>query len=440
MLVSFVFLGVLVVTATGVIVRDYNVVNFEEISTFEEFSAKYMNLERNTFNQNVMLGVATPECWSKLDSPAFRGTQRHSGGGPLAVVSLPANQYPYPPTLLTGLKPTDCANVVFYRTGDHISQPTATTAELEHMYLNTWLAQRMRVNKLRLTNGFPYPIDLFWQEESTDPVHQGVLEPGESTVLSSFIGHIFSASSLDPLPIHEADATNEELEDGFRNLVDFMVVDGSDYVFSPINRLETCEVPAPGATTSEFVDPTRPLSCDNMYLRILDFTHSVYYAKRLGLNYVQPQFVPPVTPTGFEHRQLPAETYAWLKRYTTILLFSHVYVVGWFSFIILVVDRYALCTLLTPSRPHRTCLEIHLRHTVFFLLSSIFYCSWYDKARLQQEIVESSSGPCMNQHVAPSGVTHLTAEHKKRLSNELRDILEGWHGGPLELTSIYGIR
>jgi len=45
---------------------------------------------------------------------------------------------------------------------------------------------------------------------------------------------------------------------------------------------------------------------------------------------------------------------------------------------------------------------------------------WYDRERLLQEEIESSSGPCMNQHVAPSGVTHLTAEHKDRLSNELR--------------------
>jgi hypothetical protein len=66
--------------------------------------------------------------------------------------------------------------------------------------------------------------------------------------------------------------------------------------------------------------------------------------------------------------------------------------------------------------------------------------SWYDAERQRNEIEESSSGPCMNQHVAPSGVTHLTDKHKERLSNELRAILEGWHGGPLELTSIYGIR
>jgi hypothetical protein len=46
----------------------------------------------------------------------------------------------------------------------------------------------------------------------------------------------------------------------------------------------------------------------------------------------------------------------------------------------------------------------------------------------------------MNQHVAPSGVTHLSPAHKDRLSDELRDILEAWHGAPLSLTSIYGIR
>ena len=46
----------------------------------------------------------------------------------------------------------------------------------------------------------------------------------------------------------------------------------------------------------------------------------------------------------------------------------------------------------------------------------------------------------MNQHVAPSGVTHLTGPLKDRLSSELQETLEGWHGAPLELTSIYGIR
>ena len=175
-----------------------------------------------------------------------------------------------------------------------------------------------------------------------------------------------------------SDPSNNDLDDGYKNLIDFMVVDGSNYTFSPLNRLETCEI-SPSEVTVDFVAPDSTLECNHMYLRLMDFTHSVYYAKRLGLNYVQPQFVERVTPTGFEHRQLPPATYKWLK-------------------------------------------------------------AWYDREQLKHEIVESSSGPCMNQHVAPSGVTHLTSDHKTRLSNELRDILESWHGGPLSLTSIYGIR
>ena len=38
------------------------------------------------------------------------------------------------------------------------------------------------------------------------------------------------------------------------------------------------------------------------------------------------------------------------------------------------------------------------------------------------------------------GITHLTPDLKDKLSDEVRDILEGWYGGALELTSIYGIR
>ena len=37
-------------------------------------------------------------------------------------------------------------------------------------------------------------------------------------------------------------------------------------------------------------------------------------------------------------------------------------------------------------------------------------------------------------------ITHLTVPEKERLSEELQSTLEGWYGGELELTSIYGIR
>ena len=80
------------------------------------------------------------------------------------------------------------------------------------------------------------------------------------------------------------------------------------------------------------------------------------------------------------------------------------------------------------------------RLTHVYCIYALHCTSWYDKERLQEEITESSSGPCMNQHVAPSGVTHLPADLKTRLSDELRDILQAWHGAPLDLTSIYGVR
>jgi len=97
------------------------------------------------------------------------------------------------------------------------------------------------------------------------------------------------------------------------------------------------------------------------------------------LNYVQPQFVRPVTSEGFLNIRLPAETYGWLK-------------------------------------------------------------AWYEREQLVDEGGEGPVGPCMNQHVAPSSITHLTSQNKDRLSRELRPILENWYGGNLVLTSIYGIR
>ena len=94
---------------------------------------------------------------------------------------------------------------------------------------------------------------------------------------------------------------------------------------------------------------------------------------------MQPQLVRAVTETGFEKRQLPPDTYRWLQ-------------------------------------------------------------AWYEEQKKLREEAESSSGPCMNQHVAPSTITHLTPVLKDRLSLELQPILEDWYGGDLKLTSIYGVR
>jgi hypothetical protein len=35
--------------------------------------------------------------------------------------------------------------------------------------------------------------------------------------------------------------------------------------------------------------------CDDMNARMLEFSHTAWHQKRLALNYVQPQMVPPVT-------------------------------------------------------------------------------------------------------------------------------------------------
>ena len=158
--------------------------------------------------------------------------------------------------------------------------------------------------------------------------------PGESFYSSSFIGHIFSASSHDPAHYFgaaqqasnaaaaAAAAPGEDAHPAYLNIVDFLVVDGSDYVFSPANRLETCELHQQEASTQTdgqgqllALGPGHQLECDNMFLRLVEFTHAVWYSKRLGLNYVQPQFVEPVTANGFEHRQLPADTYRWLRQW-----------------------------------------------------------------------------------------------------------------------------
>jgi hypothetical protein len=60
---------------------------------------------------------------------------------------------------------------------------------------------------------------------------------------------------------------------------------------------------------------------------------------------------------------------------------------------------------------------------------------------MEEESIESGVGPCMNQHISPSLITHLSTNNKNRLSKELQSTMEDWYGdGELELSSIYGIR
>lgn len=142
-------------------------------------------------------------------------------------------------------------------------------------------------------------------------------------------------------------------------IIDFMAVSGHpDYIFRPSNHLERCEVLH---YHDEISFTEGRADCKNMELRYIEFSHANFHEKRLGLNYFQPQVAEPVTKEGFKHIKLPSETYKWLKE-------------------------------------------------------------WYDHEKVAKNEIEGSSGSCMNQAVAPSTVTHITPDEKKRLAAELQVI------------------
>ena len=266
---------------------------------------------------------------------------------------------------------TECAQVFYYNIYSPFREPADVCSSFEHIELNSFMARSLRISDVRFTNNFQYAINVFWHEENTEPMSNGRLDPGQSMTVSTFVGHIFAA--------------NAEQEDGsfapYTNIIDFVVMDGSNYKFNEHNRLETCEV-APGSKgmfSKVSANPEDVISCDDMHTRLVEFTHQVWHDKRMGLNFVQPQLVRPVTDLGFEIRKLPEETYTWLK-------------------------------------------------------------TWYDEQQRLAEELEGGAGPCMNQQVAPSAITHLTPEYKDRLSEDLQAMLEEWFGGELSLTSIYGVR
>eukprot|EP01036_Dinobryon_divergens_P032554 gene32554-42170_t len=378
-------------TIESVIIRDYNYVHYEDFESYDDFKRQFLYHDPSRpdvelVKNNLFLGVANNECKADLESPAFRGAQRHGGGNVLSVATVPLDSFPF--------ELENCAQVLFFRINTPISDPVDVTANFRHGELNSWMANLMYVKNVRIVNHFHFPIAFYWHEESADPIKQGEIGPGEGTEISSFLGHVFSAHSADPTaysdptsPLEHAKVPMKKNDDGeqvpmsqeaFTNIVDFMVVNGAEYVFSPQNRLETCEV-LPGTKRNFSSNGLDDLTCNSMFLRMVEFTHNIWHDKRLGLNYVQPLIVRPVTESGFEHRRLPAETYAWLKE-------------------------------------------------------------WYltEKQKLEQD--EGAIGPCMNQHVAPTAITHITPEFKDKLSADLKGILEEWYGGSLVLTSIYGIR
>eukprot|EP01033_Poteriospumella_lacustris_P011863 gene11863-8458_t len=180
---------------------------------------------------------------------------------------------------------------------------------------------------------------------------------------------------------------------GHVGILDYFVVDEDRYTFRAENRLHSCDLP-------DDYDPlaVRRVSCadGDLYFRFLEFSQHVFHEKRVGLNFVQPHLVRAVTNEGFVHTQLPQGTFEWLR--------------GWYV---------------------------------------------AEQERERERDIESTAGPCMNQHVAPSVMFHLPPHLKERLRRELQPVLEHWfasfenYSAPatptrsssaLQLTSIYGIR
>lgn len=131
-----------------------------------------------------------------------------------------------------------------------------------------------------------------WKDETSETSSlNGILEPDETVTMNTFLGHIFYATKVD-----------------VDEIVDYMVINGLPYTFTPHNKLETCD-----NTNSDMLNVD--ISCNDMNLRFDSFTHQVWMHKRIGSNFVQPQIVPAVTDDGFKLMKLPNKTYTWLKQW-----------------------------------------------------------------------------------------------------------------------------
>jgi hypothetical protein len=256
-----------------------------------------------------------------------------------------------------------------YKFNSTVLSPSARTTGLDHVQLTGWLSQQMRTEVV-FTSHFDERIAIYWHSEAEGdgPVRTMDLEQGDEVGIQTFLGHVFSARKY------------TEKQDGPGELLDWMSISEDAYAFSK-SRMETCElVPGSVKAKAHFTGAEgAEISCEDTEMRFAEFLFNVYYTKRLGLNYVQPQMVPAVTDSGFLHTKLPADTFAWL-------------------------------------------LE------------------WYEANKEMHAVLEHSVGPCMNQHVSESIMTHLPQHLKDQLSLEVAPILKDWYGGELHLTSIYGVR
>lgn len=100
----------------------------KEFDNFEDFQKEYLTHEGHRTNTNLFVGVATPECKDQLESPAYKGSQRHAGGDVVAVVTISASDFPLP---LKG-----CVEVFFYSIHTPINDPTERTGKSVLLYLH----------------------------------------------------------------------------------------------------------------------------------------------------------------------------------------------------------------------------------------------------------------------------------------------------------------
>ena len=283
---------------------DYNKINYIELTTLSELTSKFFNFNGDKANTNILIGVAKDECLDKLKAPAFRGIQRNAGGNVVFSVSLPLKEFPLE------LDGDNCAGLFWYRQNTLLSQPTTHTYYFDNITLTQWGKELMRVSLVIVSN-FDYPVSFWYKPEGKDEVSQGVLRPNEEFSIKTFLGHIFLARKV--TDVNEPSVTD--------SIVDYFVVHEDKYVLSSHNRIETCDSNEltsnqynyHGTQLTKFADGE--IDCNDLESRFIEFTHRVWYIKRLGLNYFQPKIVPPVTKTGFELRQLPVETHKWLKEW-----------------------------------------------------------------------------------------------------------------------------
>jgi hypothetical protein len=414
-LCCFQFIGQCWLTIASPLRREYDSIRLVHTRDFADFSNKYLHAAssaetRNDIDrelvlrENLFLGVASLDCRALLGSPAFEAAGRYAQS--LHAVTLIGEQHHYFsynnhnnfdnrnnhinsdyddhqrfPVVLR-----DCAEVFFFRAGDRIDRPRGRTTRLgDDAELTQWAKVQTRLSPLTMTNGFrDVSLQVFWHEEALPlPVPQGrLLLPGESLSITAFLGHVFSANAIKNDDAADNNIINNKKHfdgEAYHDIVDYFAANTEHYVFSPANRLARCDVQE--SETQRFVQ--QAVSCDDLRLRFVQFSHSEWHIKRMALNYAQPKLVAGYSERGFEHRSLPDSTFRFLRK-------------------------------------------------------------WYFAAQqLQNNLqeIESVAGPCMNQHVSPTVVTHLDELAKIRLQRDLQPLLEQWYGkGPLQLTSIYGIR